>query len=428
MSQKVYATLAGLALLVGLISFTGIRSLRSLHERVEDIVVTHAQSGGQALDAEQHAQAAERTYRSTLAWQFSLLALVVAGGGGFGVWMFRVNRGLTRTAAALNVGAEQVMSAGAQVATSAQSLSAGATHQAASLQETSASMTEMATTTRQNAENSESAAALMAELESHVVVSNQALRDMVCSMDSIGESSGKVAKIIKTIDEIAFQTNILALNAAVEAARAGEAGMGFAVVADEVRHLAQRSAQAAKDTAGLIDEASNNAAQGGAKVEQVAVAITAITDSIARVKVLVDGVSAASQQQAQGIQQVTEAVAQMEQVTQTTAATAEESAAASEELSAQAETTRRLVTELDALIGTARAETRAGWATAPPAARKPMSAMTLAPGRTPTPKAPQRAASRRVGQAAARTAEAFIPFEDEGDFRSFPDKSKGSRP
>jgi methyl-accepting chemotaxis protein/methyl-accepting chemotaxis protein-1 (serine sensor receptor) len=174
---------------------------------------------------------------------------------------------------------------------------------------------------------------------------------MVSSMTEIQDSSKQVAKIMKTIDEIAFQTNILALNAAVEAARAGEAGMGFAVVADEVRNLAQRSATAAKETAALIEASITKAQAGGHKVEQVAGSITAITDGVTKVKGLVDEVSVARQQQAQGIDQVSQAITQMEKVTQTTAATAEESAAASEELHAQAETSMSIVARLEVLVG-----------------------------------------------------------------------------
>ena len=187
--------------------------------------------------------------------------------------VFWIVRGVTSTlraaTAELREGAEQVVSASTQVSTSAQSLSQGATEQAASLEETSASMEEMASMTRKNAENSNQAADLMTEADKKVAESNQALDSMVGAMASIRESSQKVSKIIKTIDEIAFQTNILALNAAVEAARAGEAGMGFAVVADEVRNLAQRSAQAAKDTASLIEESITKSQEGHVKVEQV---------------------------------------------------------------------------------------------------------------------------------------------------------------
>jgi len=204
-------------------------------------------------------------------------------------------------------------------------------------------MEEMASMTRKNAESSQMASNLMTEVDARVQESNGAIGDMITSMSSIQESSQKVAKIIKTIDEIAFQTNILALNAAVEAARAGEAGMGFAVVADEVRNLAQRSAQAAKDTTELIEESIEKAQSGNAKVEQVAGSISAITESVTKVKGLVEEVSVASRQQSQGIDQVAQAIAQMEKVTQTTAATAEESAAASEELNAQAEASMGVV-------------------------------------------------------------------------------------
>jgi len=179
---------------------------------------------------------------------------------------------------------------------------------------------------------------------------NQKLDDLIRSMQEIGESSGKIAKIIKVIDEIAFQTNILALNAAVEAARAGEAGMGFAIVADEVRNLAQRSAQAARDTAPLIEESIARASGGRARLDQVAEAVRSITASSNEVKTLIEKLNATSQQQASGVAVITKTVAQVEEVTQSTAANAEENAAAGEQLSAQSQALRGLVTGLTELV------------------------------------------------------------------------------
>ena len=265
-------------------------------------------------------------------------------------------RSLRKQSHELREGTEHVVAAASQVATSAQGLSQQSTHQAASLQETSASMEEMASMTRKNAENAVHAADLATEVAQQVQQSNSALSDMVASMTAIRESSNKVAKIIKAIDEIAFQTNILALNAAVEAARAGEAGMGFAVVAGEVRSLAQRSAQAARDTAVLLEESIARSQEGSGRVEQVAQSITSITDNVLRVRGMVEEVRQASAQQSQGIDQVTQTLAQMESVTQSTAATAEESAAASEELNAQAETSMGAVRRLEAIVGATEAQ------------------------------------------------------------------------
>ena len=174
-------------------------------------------------------------------------------------------------------------------------------------------------------------------------------------MEGISDSSGKVAKIIKTIDEIAFQTNIRALNAAVEAARAGEAGMGFSVVAEEVRNLAQRSAQAARDTASLIEDSIAKSRAGSDRVDELARAIASITDSADAVKALVDAISTASKQQSEGIEQVSQAIARMERVTQETAATAEARAAASQQLNDEAETSMSVVSSVEALVGGAHA-------------------------------------------------------------------------
>jgi methyl-accepting chemotaxis protein len=285
-------------------------------------------------------------------WSMIILAFAVVSGALLAVSIVRSVNGVLRKAVVeLSEGAEQVSSAARQVSGSSQSLAQGSSEQAASLEETSASSEEMSSMTRKNAENSQQAAAFMNAVSERVADANRTLADMIASMEQIGASSGRISKIIKVIDEIAFQTNILALNAAVEAARAGEAGMGFAVVAEEVRNLAQRSAQAAKDTASLIEESILKSTEGSRKLEEVAGSILAVTESAGKVKTLVDEVEASSKEQAQGIDQISKAVAQMDQVTQKNAANAEESASASEELNAQSQTLMAVVNQLRELVG-----------------------------------------------------------------------------
>ncbi len=300
------------------------------------------------------AAAAASPYRQAMVLVAATLIVSVGVGIIVAIMVRRISRRMADTAESLRAGTVELASTAAQVSHSAQSLSRGATDQAASLEETSASMEELTAMTRQNADRSSTATELMIETDDHVRQSNVALADMTTSMASIRESSARVSAIIKTIDQIAFQTNILALNAAVEAARAGEAGMGFAVVADEVRTLAQRSAQAARDTASLIEDSMHKSAEGATKVDHLTAAIEAVTANVTKVKALVEDVSTASTQQSQGLAQIAQAVAQMEKVTQETAATAEESAAASEELHAQVSQTTTLVADLDAMVhGTA---------------------------------------------------------------------------
>ena len=251
----------------------------------------------------------------------------------------------------LNGSSNQVASASSQVSASSQSLAEGASDQASSLEETSASLEEMSSMTKRNAENAQKANDLAKQTRAAADKGAADMLAMNAAMEAIKVSSGDIAKIIKTIDEIALQTNILALNAAVEAARAGEAGMGFAVVADEVRNLAQRSAQAAKETAAKIEGAIAKTAQGAQISGMVAKALSDIVAKARQVDELVAEVSSASSEQSQGITQVNTAVGQMDKVTQSNAANAEESAAAAEELNAQAYAMKEAVARLLQIVG-----------------------------------------------------------------------------
>jgi len=283
-------------------------------------------------------------------WIFGAAGLVIAIIVGFLLLRY-LNRRLALSVLELTSAAQQVASAAAQVASSSQSLAQGSSEQASSLEETSSSCEEIRSMAGRNRENSDSAASLVTRSQEQFLQTNRALDAMVHAMSDINAQSGKISKIIKVIDEIAFQTNILALNAAVEAARAGQAGMGFAVVADEVRNLAQRSAQAAKDTAMLIEESIAKSDDGRLKVDQVANAIRDFTGETAKVKTLVDEVNLGSTEQARGIEQISKSIAEIEHVTHQIAATAEQSAAAAEELSSQSEMLNQTVTRLSSMVG-----------------------------------------------------------------------------
>jgi methyl-accepting chemotaxis protein len=301
------------------------------------------------------AVAAAQANASRSTWiAFAFLGISLALGAAVVFLVHRITRQMQTLASDLGEGADQVAGAARQVSASSQSLAQGASEQAASLEETSAASEEINSMARKNTENSRSAADLVMQSQQKFVQTNQSLDQMVVSMEDINSQSAKISKIIKTIDEIAFQTNILALNAAVEAARAGEAGMGFAVVADEVRNLAQRSARAAKDTAALIEESIAKSNDGKTKVDQVATAIRAITGEAAKIKTLVDDVNLGSAEQAHGIEQIAKAIAGMEQVTQQNAANAEQSASASQQLNAQAESMREMAEKLHAMVGGVR--------------------------------------------------------------------------
>ncbi len=273
-------------------------------------------------------------------------------------------RGLVKTlrnvSGGLNVGAEEVASASFQVSAVSQQLAEGSSQQAASLEETSASLEEMSSRTARNGKHAAEAHSLMRQVGRVVAEANNSMEELKDSMNEISEASQETQKIIKTIDEIAFQTNLLALNAAVEAARAGEAGSGFAVVADEVRNLALRAAQAAKDTAALIEGTVNKVTQGSGFVSKTDGSFSEVSRSASKAEELVSDIAAVSREQAQGIEQLTKAVSELDGVVQQTAVSAEENASAAEEMNGQADQMKAHVDDLVALVGAANGGTGRG--------------------------------------------------------------------
>ncbi len=243
----------------------------------------------------------------------------------------------------VSVSSEQVASASEQIGTGSQALAQGASEQASSLEEVSGNLQEMAAMTKQNAATAKEADSVVEDARAIAHKGAENMSGLSEAIDLIKTSSDETAKIIKTIDEIAFQTNLLALNAAVEAARAGEAGKGFAVVAEEVRNLAIRSAEAAKNTASMIDGSIKNANNGVTLNEQVNDVLTSLTDRVNKISEMMNEIVAASEQQNEGIDQINTAVEQMNQLTQQSAANSEESASSAEELSSQAEELSSLV-------------------------------------------------------------------------------------
>jgi methyl-accepting chemotaxis protein/methyl-accepting chemotaxis protein-1 (serine sensor receptor) len=337
-----------LAAAVALLRETGV----PIGDRLEKENLEHMELQKQQASAAEASGIAESSAARWMAMVVLMLGLVVIGV--IMVVVRRITAALRTIASSLSDGASQIAAGSGQVSSASQSLAQGASEQASSLEETSASAEEVTSMTRQNAANTSQVAQLMNTVDHRVNDGNSTLALMITSMKQINDSSGKISKIIKVIDEIAFQTNILALNAAVEAARAGEAGMGFAVVADEVRNLAQRSAQAAKDTATLIEESIATSNEGSIQLQKVADVVGSITEATTKVKVLVDEVNIGSQEQAKGIEEIARSLSEMDKVTQGTAAAAEQSASASEEMSAQAQSLSQIVSELRTMAGSAK--------------------------------------------------------------------------
>ncbi len=330
---------------------------------------------------------------------------------------FVITRGITvplrKAINGLTAGANHISAASGQVASAGQQLAEGATEQAAALEETSASMEEISAMTKNSSDNALEANTVMSEVNS---VANQAaasMQQLTSAMGEISVASEKTSKIIKTIDAIAFQTNLLALNAAVEAARAGEAGAGFAVVANEVRSLAMRAAEAARETADLIEQTVHKVQEGTVLVHKTNDEFSRVSTGTGKVSVLINEISSATKEQTEGVGQINKALQEMDTVVQSNAATAEESASASEELFAESSTLLGHVRELQTLI-TGEGGPSSGTMVSQPQSNPARGKNT---GLRPTmqQKQPQ---PRAISHNAKKTAKEVIPFDEE-EFEDF---------
>ncbi|MBE2213303.1 MAG: chemotaxis protein, partial [Opitutaceae bacterium] len=326
-------------------------------------------------------------------WTITCVVVIMVLAFGLGGWIAAsTQRAIMAIVDRLAESARQTRASADQLSATGQEMASGAAEQAASLEETSASLEEMAGMTRHNAENAGKVNELGRQTRAAAEKGSNDMAEMIRAMDTIKASSDEVSKIIKTIDEISFQTNILALNAAVEAARAGEAGLGFAVVSEEVRNLAQRSARAAQDTSAKIQSAIARTVEGVNISRAAAAGLAEIVAKARQVDELAAQVATASREQSTGIDQVNKAVGQIDTVTQSNAAAAEESAAAATDLGRQAALLEEAVDQLSILVG-------AGQRISVP----PVSSPVPAPAVRPVPlEFPARPARRHDALAAAR--------------------------
>ncbi|MBN2068341.1 MAG: hypothetical protein JW739_01770 [Opitutales bacterium] len=322
-----------------------VTAYRSYRDEIDALLTSKREYSNQlGVDIEATMAASNSTIITCI-----IIALLLAFSIAF-IIIRNTNRILTVAIQTIDEGSDQVASASAQVSAASNMLAEGASEQAASFEETSSSLEEMASMTSSNAASAQEAKSLADDMRAAADESSEQMQQMQAAMDAIKESSTGISQIIKTIDEIAFQTNILALNAAVEAARAGEAGAGFAVVAEEVRSLAKRSADSAKETSVKIEGAIRNSDQGVNISAKVSQSLQAIVDKARSMNSLVAEIAGASQEQDRGIGQLTIAVAEIDKVTQSNASNAEETASASEELSSHAAMLKETVAQLVTLV------------------------------------------------------------------------------
>jgi methyl-accepting chemotaxis protein len=325
------------------------RELEPLQHKLMGVVEDLARSQDEKMD--DSVKIVENSYKASLLLLsiMGIIAVLAAIGSAF-LLLRSIVTPINRTISNLSDSASQVAVASAQVADASQFLAEGTQNQAASVEETSSSLEEMSSMTKTNADNAHHANTIIVGSRQNMQNANTAMSELIQSMSKISSASQETQKIIKTIDEIAFQTNLLALNAAVEAARAGDAGAGFAVVADEVRNLAMRAAEAARNTAGLIEDTVDRIKGGTELVNKTNEAFSKAAQDSEKIGYIIDEIVAATKEQAQGIEQINTAVSAVDKVIQQNAAHAEESASASEQMKSQAQQMKTFVQELTAIV------------------------------------------------------------------------------